>query len=559
MAAAATPDSSSSSNNNNNNNANAERDTMDAAAATKPPTTTKDEDASTTTSSAAKDHDDATSESDADADSTPAEEKFESCPEFHPTMDEMRDFDAYVKRLAALGMAEVGLCKIVPPKEWAWKPDVEAARKMRVRSPIKQCVTGRAGAYSVFNLVRHDMSVADYEALANKVAIQFGVSSSPEKPKQPPRGRTTRSMRSAVDEEDLHSPEAVERRFWKSLTTTADAPLYGSDVLGTLFQGPGADELPYNLNRLPCMLKRVGVDLPGITSPMMYVGMWRSFFPFHCEDRNLFSINVMHLGEPKYWYGVPPASGPRLETLAKSIWPEETCPEFMRHKTKMVSPTRLAQAAIPFVRAVQRPGDIMITWPGSYHGGFNAGFNLAEAVNFVPPSLALDFIETMRKSGVCNCRPDSVTLNVEWLAERFANPSALCEGEGDGKRVKVDAGSFSGARSMAAVFGGHSATTAASALALKPGQTIRVSRAFLDASDPEATTTWDVVKVEAIVDGHARLHYPNTKSALDKWIPVSSSMLRAASSSSSSSSSSASSTSASPPRRHAAAVPAPSS
>ena len=31
---------------------------------------------------------------------------------------------------------------------------------------------------------------------------------------------------------------------------------------------------------------------------------------------------------------------------------------------------------------VQKPGQMMITWPGAHHCGVNTGWNLAEAVNF---------------------------------------------------------------------------------------------------------------------------------------------------------------------------------
>lgn len=46
-------------------------------------------------------------------------------------------------------------------------------------------------------------------------------------------------------------------------------------------------------------------DIPGVTSPMVYIGMLFSWFAWHVEDHELHSLNFLHTGSPKTWYAVP--------------------------------------------------------------------------------------------------------------------------------------------------------------------------------------------------------------------------------------------------------------
>jgi len=46
-------------------------------------------------------------------------------------------------------------------------------------------------------------------------------------------------------------------------------------------------------------------DIPGVTSPMVYIGMLFSWFAWHVEDHELHSLNFLHMGSPKTWYAVP--------------------------------------------------------------------------------------------------------------------------------------------------------------------------------------------------------------------------------------------------------------
>ena len=50
---------------------------------------------------------------------------------------------------------------------------------------------------------------------------------------------------------------------------------------------------------------------------MTYFGMWRSFFGWHKEDADLYSVNYMHFGAPKIWYGIAPADQHRFDRLVQ--------------------------------------------------------------------------------------------------------------------------------------------------------------------------------------------------------------------------------------------------
>jgi histone demethylase JARID1 len=120
---------------------------------------------------------------------------------------------------------------------------------------------------------------------------------------------------------------------------------------------------------------------------MLYFGMAFSSFAWHVEDQFLYSINFHHTGSPKVWYGVGSDHADGLERVMKSELPElfEKHPDLMHQLVTSISPADLRRANIPVCKTLQYPGEFVVTFPRGYHCGFNAGFNLAEAVNFAMP------------------------------------------------------------------------------------------------------------------------------------------------------------------------------
>ncbi|XP_017247322.1 lysine-specific demethylase ELF6 [Daucus carota subsp. sativus] len=131
-------------------------------------------------------------------------------------------------------------------------------------------------------------------------------------------------------------------------------------------------------------------DIPGVTSPMVYIGMLFSWFAWHVEDHELHSLNFLHTGSPKTWYAVPEdhaltfeevirnqAYGGNIDRLAALT--------LLGEKTTLLSPEVIVASGIPCCRLVQNPGEFVITFPRAYHVGFSHGFNCGEAANFGTP------------------------------------------------------------------------------------------------------------------------------------------------------------------------------
>jgi hypothetical protein len=86
------------------------------------------------------------------------------------------------------------------------------------------------------------------------------------------------------------TPEAcrtLERKFWRQLGMGEPA-WYGADLQGTLFT---PETETWNVGKLPNLLNRLRLkkQLPGVNTPYLYWGMWRSHFCWHVEDMDLYS------------------------------------------------------------------------------------------------------------------------------------------------------------------------------------------------------------------------------------------------------------------------------
>uniref|UniRef100_A0A8B9LSY9 [histone H3]-trimethyl-L-lysine(4) demethylase n=1 Tax=Astyanax mexicanus TaxID=7994 RepID=A0A8B9LSY9_ASTMX len=199
--------------------------------------------------------------------------------------------------------------------------------------------------------------------------------------------------------------ELVEKEFWRLVSSIEEDVIveYGADI-GSKDVGSGfpvrdgkrrlvGDEEEYansgwNLNNMPVLeqsvLTHINADISGMKVPWLYVGMCFSSFCWHIEDHWSYSINYLHWGEPKTWYGVPAHAAEQLEAVMKKLAPElfDSQPDLLHQLVTIMNPNVLMEHGVPVYRTNQCAGEFVVTFPRAYHSGFNQGYNFAEAVNF---------------------------------------------------------------------------------------------------------------------------------------------------------------------------------
>jgi len=313
-----------------------------------------------------------------------------SAPVFQPSYEEFKDFSKYLKSIEPEWKSS-GICKIIPPKEWKEKIpfNLDKVDKLIIPSPITQYVTGNKGVYQLMLVENKEMSVKEYREKAEKEKI--------------PRSAKYK------DEE-----EEIDRIFWKNVRF--NPAIYGADMPGSL---QPSNLTVWNMNHLDSLLKLMNKKMPGITEPYLYFGMWKAMFAWHVEDMNLFSINYLHYGAPKTWYAIPPDHSARFERLCQTYFPDQyrSCPEFLRHKTSLISPSILQKNNIPITTMVHKEGEIALTYSYAYHCGFNHGFNCAESVNFALES----WIPYGLQARTCHCQSDTASLDVQQFVKCYEN------------------------------------------------------------------------------------------------------------------------------------------
>ncbi|KAE8655311.1 Lysine-specific demethylase JMJ18 [Hibiscus syriacus] len=359
----------------------------------------------------------------------------DDAPVFYPTVEEFEDTIAYIEKIREEAES-FGICRIVPPPSWTppcplkekdiWEHAKFSTRIQQVdllqnREPMRKKRKSRKSRRRRHSRIeatrRRTNSSVESTSESNE---KFGFSSGSdftleEFQRYAKEFKVTyfkrdcdKDSKPGVVEYSKWEPswEDIEGEYWKIVEQSTDEVevYYGADLeTGTFGSGfpkasatlTGNDADKYttsgwNLNNFPrlqgSVLSFEGCDISGVIVPWLYVGMCFSSFCWHVEDHHLYSLNYMHWGDPKIWYGVPRNHASTLEAALRKHLPDlfEEQPDLLHELVTQFSPSVLKCEGVPIYRAVQCSGEFVLTFPRAYHSGFNCGFNCAEAVNVAP-------------------------------------------------------------------------------------------------------------------------------------------------------------------------------
>ncbi|KAK4436906.1 Lysine-specific demethylase REF6 [Sesamum alatum] len=281
-------------------------------------------------------------------------------PEYHPTLAEFQDPIGYIFKIEKEA-SKYGICKIVPP--------VPAAPKKTVIANFNKSLLARS---------------SDPESGPTFTTRQQQIGFCPRKhrPVQKPVWQSgekytlTEFEAKAKNFEKIYLKKyakkglnalEVETVYWNA---TVDKPFqveYANDMPGSAFvahKGCGkknestitVGETEWNMRRVSrenlSLLRFMKEEIPGVTSPMVYVAMMFSWFAWHVEDHDLHSLNYLHMGAGKTWYGVPREAAVAFEEVIREhgyggeINPLVTFAT-LGEKTTVMSPEVLLSAGVP--------------------------------------------------------------------------------------------------------------------------------------------------------------------------------------------------------------------
>ncbi|XP_027904450.1 lysine-specific demethylase REF6-like [Vigna unguiculata] len=316
-------------------------------------------------------------------------------PEYRPTAAEFQDPIGYIFKIEKEA-SKYGICKIIPP----FPPSPK-------KTAIANLNRSLAVSGSTFTTRQQQIGFCPRRPRPVQRPVwqsgdHYTFTEFESKAKSFEKAYLKRHTRKGPGPGPGLTPLETETLFWKA---TLDKPFsveYANDMPGSAFSPKcrhtgdptSLADTPWNMRAVSratgSLLRFMKEEIPGVTSPMVYVAMLFSWFAWHVEDHDLHSLNYLHMGAGKTWYGVPRDAAVAFEEVVRvhgyggEINPLVTF-AILGEKTTVMSPEVFISAGVPCCRLVQNAGEFVVTFPRAYHTGFSHGFNCGEAANIATP------------------------------------------------------------------------------------------------------------------------------------------------------------------------------
>ncbi|XP_071742532.1 lysine-specific demethylase JMJ705 [Rutidosis leptorrhynchoides] len=349
-------------------------------------------------------------------------------PEYHPTLTEFQDPISYIYKIEKEA-SKYGICKIIPPVSSSPKKAVLANlnRSLSARNPNSSPTFTTRQQQIGFCPRKHHRPVQKPVWQSGEV---YTVQQFEAKAKNFENSYLRKQSNSKKGGLGLSALE-VETLYWKAQVDKPISVEYANDMPGSAFdqtggvqgkrsgkreigEGVTVGETEWNMRGVSrskgSLLKFMKEEIPGVTSPMVYISMLFSWFAWHVEDHDFHSLNYMHMGAGKTWYGVPKDAAVAFEDVIRvhgyggEINPIVTFGT-LGEKTTVISPEVLLKAGVPCCRLVQNAGEFVVTFPRAYHSGFSHGFNCGEAANIATPGWLTVAVDAAIRRASINCAP----------------------------------------------------------------------------------------------------------------------------------------------------------
>ncbi|XP_060726886.1 protein Jumonji isoform X1 [Tachysurus vachellii] len=136
-------------------------------------------------------------------------------------------------------------------------------------------------------------------------------------------------------------------------------------------------------NNSGSILRHLGAVPAGVTIPWLNIGMVFSTSCWSRDQNSLPYIDYLHTGADCIWYCIPADEMSKLDKVVHTLLQANGTPGLeMLEKNIMISPEVLRREGVKVHRTVQKSGEFVVCFPGTFVSKVCCGYSVSETVHF---------------------------------------------------------------------------------------------------------------------------------------------------------------------------------